>query len=118
MKGIKDWPRPFVILLERDTRRVRNVQHNILPHIPKCEVWTATDSQNEEVDKLLTSDAVIVTRSYRQRLSRGKLAVTISHLRLWKRIVKEDIPRALIFEDDVKLLDGFSETLTVGRRTS
>jgi len=74
-------------------------------------VCTTTDSQDEEVDKFLTSGAVTVTRSYRQRLSRGKLAVSMSHLRLWKRIVKEHIPLARILEDDVKVLDGFPETL-------
>ena len=110
MNGIKTLPRSFVILLERDTRRVRNVQQNILAHLPECEVWTATDSRSGEVDDFLNGGTVTVARSYRRRLTRGKVAVTMSHLRLWQ-IVKEDIGSALILEDDVKVLDGFRETL-------
>ena len=102
----------FVILLKRDARRVNNVQQNVCAQLPECEVWGATDSQSHAVDDLLNSGAVTITRGYRRWLTREKVACTMSHLRLWQRIVDENIDRAVILEDDVKVLDDFQETLT------
>ncbi len=111
MNRIKVLPRSFVILLQRDRRRVQSVQQNILAQLPECEVWSATDGQSQEVDDFLNSGAVAIAPRYRSRLTRAKVAVTMSHLRLWKRIADENIDRSVILEDDTKLVDGFREKL-------
>ena len=103
--------RSFVILLERDARRVKNVRENVITQLPECEVWSATDSQSQKVDDLVNNGPLVITPRYRRRLTRAKVAVTMSHLRLWKKIVAEHIDLALIFEDDVKVVADFREKL-------
>jgi len=44
-----------------------------------------------------------------QPVSQGVRGVFISHLRIWKRIVDQNIPYALIFEDDAQFSSRFME---------
>lgn len=47
----------------------------------------------------------------RQLQPPGVLGCALSHMALWRRMVAEDIPVAIILEDDVELVPGFREKL-------
>lgn len=47
----------------------------------------------------------------KKKLSDAEIGVAMSHVGCYRRMVEEQHPVALIFEDDVRLADGFGETL-------
>ncbi len=46
-----------------------------------------------------------------KRLSESEIGVALSHLGCYRRMIEEKLPYALVFEDDVVLLDGFTEAV-------
>jgi glycosyl transferase family 25 len=46
-----------------------------------------------------------------QRLQPGARGVWISHLRIWKKMVDQGVPVAMVFEDDALFTDNFSEKM-------
>jgi glycosyl transferase family 25 len=46
-----------------------------------------------------------------RKLSNPEIACTITHINIYKKIIDDDIPFALIFEDDEILLEGFDQSL-------
>ena len=97
----------FVILLERDAKRVRNVQENILATLPECQIIPAVDGKT-----LTTSVARSeVSKEVWTRLGPFKLACLLSHLTALKLVVNKKLSHALIFEDDVKVPACFGKQL-------
>ena len=97
----------FVILLERDSRRVKSVRENVLATLPECQVVPAVDGALLDMSwacRQFTKKAIA-------RLDRFKLACLLSHLAVVKKIVEERLPHAIIFEDDVKVPTSFHKNL-------
>ncbi|MBC8950099.1 glycosyltransferase family 25 protein [Xenorhabdus sp. TS4] len=90
----------FVINLEKDTNRRKNIQREIekfklnnVEFISAVNGYTLTDNQ--------LMDSVF---NYPEcQLTKGEIGCALSHLKIYKRIVDEKIPLALILEDDALL---------------
>ncbi|HPD83389.1 MAG: glycosyltransferase family 25 protein [Alphaproteobacteria bacterium] len=50
-------------------------------------------------------------RYFGKHLTGGEIGCTLSHKKIYQRMINQKIPRALIFEDDIIIRDGFLETL-------
>jgi glycosyl transferase family 25 len=96
----------FVILLERDKGRRFHVQRNVVPRLPNCHIINATDAAKGEVDEFLHAEKIVVANY--PSATAAKLACSISHIRIWKVIVTQNLAHAIVLEDDVAILDGFS----------
>jgi len=97
----------FVILLESDEERRSHVYRNVLPKLKICDVVSATNAAQSEVNKFLYNDKIFVDNNY-THVTTAKLACTISHMRVWKTIVAQDLRHAIVLEDDVAIRDGFN----------
>jgi GR25 family glycosyltransferase involved in LPS biosynthesis len=97
----------FVILLERDEERRSHVHQNVVPRLPICRIISATDAEKGEVDKFFHAEKIVVGSNYTDSTP-GKLACSISHIRTWKEIVVQNLAHAIVLEDDIAILDGFS----------
>ena len=91
----------WVINLKRDVARRDFMVEQLERLVLAYELIEAVDGSTlTEEDMSITSPELSEQRIYRQ-LTRGEIGCALSHIRLWERIVREDIPEALIFEDDV-----------------
>jgi len=91
----------WVINLKRDVARrdfmVEQLERLGLPY----ELIEAVDGSTlSEEEMSIVSPELSEQRIYRQ-LTHGEIGCALSHIRLWERMVREDIPEVLIFEDDV-----------------
>jgi GR25 family glycosyltransferase involved in LPS biosynthesis len=100
-------PPSFVILLERDEKRVENVRDNILNIIPECEIFTATDGRNMNMFDVCS----LISTNLSYRLNPSVIACHLSHLKVLKLIVERRLASAIIFEDDVKVVPDFRNRL-------
>ena len=91
----------WIINLKRDVAR-RDFMVEQLERLGLAyELIEAVDGSTlTDEDMSIISPELSEQRIYRQ-LTRGEIGCALSHIRLWERIVREDIPEALIFEDDV-----------------
>lgn len=67
-------------------------------------------------DRLSESDWKLYSEDRARKFSgrelvRGEVGCALSHARMWERIVREDIPEAMIFEDDVHIGAAFPALL-------
>ena len=59
----------------------------------------------KEILELVNLDKV--QKNYNRPLSKGEIGCSISHLKLYKKMIDENIMHAIILEDDVKINDNF-----------
>lgn len=87
----------FVINLKRRPDRLEQFFKRCPYKQESVEVIYAFDGKNPEQEK--EKERKLITRFPKDRQP-GAIGCSISHLRIWKRMVNENIPLAMIFEDD------------------
>ncbi len=90
--------------------------HNLLPGTTRIEAVDGKKLTNNDLIKL-ANDNIFTMEFINQvldqntkkdpTLSVGAIGCALSHISAWERIVKEQIPEALIFEDDIEIKDNF-----------
>lgn len=109
--GLKPIDHCFVInMADRDDRwklvnqRFAQTQTTLLP---KLQRWNATDG------KKLTQEYIqsITSKFCNYFCSNAMIGIWLSHYRLWKHIVDNNLDNVLVLEDDAKLVDDFDNKL-------
>ena len=93
----------FVINLKRSVERKKLFIKNWNPIIDKLSFCEAIDGSLLSEEELSS----IVLNYPGLKLTKGEIGCALSHLMIYKRMVKEQIPIALILEDDAILKIGF-----------
>jgi len=85
----------FVINLDRRPDRRESVKRELAKLGMNRPIWVrAVDAEEPRIKRL---HALLPP----DRISRGEIACGFSHIKVWKRIVREAIPLAMIVEDDI-----------------
>ena len=100
--------RVFVINLERSVDRRMDMDRQLRHLGTDYEIWSAVDGRAMD-------EPVYMQCGGAHGLFRGEVGCYLSHLSLWKKIRDEQIPLALILEDDARI---DSDALTVVRDAS
>lgn len=94
----------FIINLERNTERRQAITEQLKSLNLDFQILPATDGkflEKEDLEKLYNEKQSL--KKIQFPLSKNEVACADSHLRLYEKIVAENIPYALILEDDVVL---------------
>ena len=59
------------------------------------------------------SPAHVVKKTYHRALSKAEVACSLSHKKAWQQIIDDGLDFGVVLEDDVELLDNFSDVLTL-----
>lgn len=94
----------FVINLKRRPDRLELFVKQC-PYVD-VEVIYAFDGKNPELESKKERKLLL---NFPKSLKPGEIGCAISHLRIWKRIVNENINLAMIFEDDCNFEPNFKE---------
>jgi glycosyl transferase family 25 len=104
----------FLINLRRTPeRRVYALRH-LLDRGVRAEVLEAVDGKELMLDALVNEgvyDHVATIQAFSRDLSLAEIACTWSHIKVLELVRERSIEQALVFEDDVLLVDGFLEQL-------
>jgi glycosyl transferase family 25 len=96
-----EWPseivQSFIISMRPDKCRV--MQQRLGPWSQHINIWPATNGY--QIDKESWKTQEIVSRT--STLTRGQIGCYDSHVKIWQYMVDENIPLALIMEDDADL---------------
>jgi GR25 family glycosyltransferase involved in LPS biosynthesis len=92
----------FVINLKRRTDRLEAFQKNC----PFNDVEIVYGFDGKNINSEASPLERIMTKQFRD-LRNGEIGVFISHMRIFKSIVENNYPMALIFEDDAIFCDNF-----------
>jgi|GEM_PF-216468 len=111
-------PPVFVINLERSTDRREKISTRLSEIGIDFELFPATDgSALSESDRAKYDEAHVINNISRP-LSPAEVGCYISHKKLWQRIVDENIPWAVILEDDVLIQTDLKDLLAkIGQMT-
>lgn len=103
-------PRVFCINLDRSPERWNFMvnQKNKLGQT-KLERISGVDGYILDKDELM--DIQIITSECYHLCSPGMIGCWLSHLKIWKKVVDEDIPYAVILEDDAIIPNNYSEKI-------
>ena len=111
-KATEKLPRIFVINLERADERRESIQKQLDSLNLPFEFFKATDGKffTENEQALYSKKETIKLLGY--ELLPNELACSMSHIRLYEKIVADEIPVTLILEDDAKLDSALVEVLS------
>jgi glycosyl transferase, family 25 len=104
----------YIITLERDAERMKNVFHNLIPNLANWAIFSAIDGLKEkgQLELFISSHQHLkLENGYNNRVNRGQLGCWFSHISIWEKIITEKIPVALILEDDAKINTTFYKNL-------
>ena len=101
----------FNILLKSNKKRVAHVLDNLMRNIPEIEIIPAIEGQTNELEFYLEDREI--HPKYLKICRRGELACLLSHIRVWKKMISEDIPEAVILEDDASISFDFLEKFNI-----
>lgn len=96
-------PAIFVINLEHSKERRKHIEEQLNNLGLDFEIIKAIDGKNLSENQLKQYSKKEALRVKGRELSTGEIACSLSHLELWKRIVDEDLQKALILEDDAMI---------------
>lgn len=104
----------FVVNLERNKQRREFALKKLADFGLKGEIFPAVDGKTLNLSELnsqgIYNDAV-AHEKFSRSLSMGEIGCSLSHLRLYKKILDDDIPMALILEDDAMFVDELGDRL-------
>lgn len=112
----------FVINLDTDVKRWEYIKYQ-LDYIKsnKYERVSAIDMRNPNMSELYKDDRIsLYTKFTIQKKHRcdhkqidrtGAIGATLSHYNIWKKIIDNNIPIAIIMEDDMHLMNNFYDKL-------
>lgn len=98
--------RTFVLNLEHNTERKKYMQ-DILKGIPiDYEFFPAVYGRNiENISEVYDSE--LAQKKSKRQLNAGEIGCALSHKAIYKKMIDENIPQALILEDDISLSSDF-----------
>ena len=88
----------FAINLDKDKDRLQNILNQGKKYNIKIERFPATNGQN-----------IKNTKHYSKTLFAAQIGCALSHLRIYQTIIKKNLSRVLIVEDDVTFTPGGKE---------
>jgi len=99
----------FVINLKRRPDRLATFYKNCPIPNESIEVVYGFDSKSPEMEN--KKEQHLFNNKLNKLRKPGERGVFISHLRIWKKMVNENIPSAMIFEDDAHFITNFNDFL-------
>ncbi|MCS0590472.1 glycosyltransferase family 25 protein [Massilia norwichensis] len=96
----------FIISLPKDAHRREQLGKQLQDLALPFSVIQAVHGKSlssEELDASYDRDKAIAL--FNRELSKGEIGCALSHLSIYRKMVEEDIPYALILEDDARILD-------------
>ncbi|MCI5059977.1 MAG: glycosyltransferase family 25 protein [Alphaproteobacteria bacterium] len=101
----------YVISLKGSDDRRARIEREFEAIGLEFEFFDAVDGRGFDVPNHPEYDAARRRRYFGKDLTGGELGCTLSHKHLYQKMVDEGIERALLFEDDVILREGFLAVL-------
>ena len=91
----------FVINLKRDVEKKKHIIKEFEKNNLKFEFFEAIDGKSL---KEFPIDLNWYDPWYHYHITMGEVGCALSHISLWKKMIKENIQKAIIFEDDIHIL--------------
>ncbi|THD52615.1 glycosyltransferase family 25 protein [Enterobacteriaceae bacterium ML5] len=97
----------FVINLARSTERRASIEHQLKQFNLDYEIFEAVDGAQLSYAEIMRD-----TKPLNYAISCGEIGCALSHIGIYKKIVAQNIPEALILEDDALITSQTADTLT------
>lgn len=102
-------PPAWVVNLDRSPGRWETCQKEFKREGLQIERFSGTDGKATPHETLREW----CTWSARWFCTKGMLGCSMSHMRIWRRVVDEQLPAVIVLEDDVRLYPGFKDKVEV-----
>ena len=100
MKNL-DIPKIYVINLESSLERRESIKLQMEKYSLRYEFFRAVDKDLLSEEHLKKHDAEIAKEEFGRPLKVGEIACALSHYSIHEKMLRENIERAIIFEDDI-----------------
>lgn len=93
----------WVLNLKRDEDRRQFIQTQLQAFGVEFEMIEAVDGRSLTEEDLSAYSENAAIAACGRPLSRGEIGCALSHIKIWKRIIREKIDEVLVLEDDIKI---------------
>ncbi|WP_281358587.1 glycosyltransferase family 25 protein [Alteromonas ponticola] len=98
----------FVINLDRSQQRMVNMTSQFSTQSIDFERISAVDGASISEDVIARYYSLSSPLKYHKQLNKGEICCYLSHRKVWQKMVDEQIPQAIILEDDVDIVGDLS----------
>ncbi|WP_438334579.1 glycosyltransferase family 25 protein [Edwardsiella tarda] len=98
----------FVVNLEKDIQKRKDITNECNKSNIEFDIIEAISGAMLKQDEL----DLLIDKKAQFYLTKGEIGCSLSHLSIYKRIISENIPYALILEDDAILNDGVNDVIS------
>ena len=102
---IENIPPIIVINLDRSIDRRKSIESQMKKHSLDFEFFKAVDKNALSESQMAAYDREEALKDFGSELTTGEIACALSHIGVWDKMVRENIPKAIIFEDDIVIND-------------
>jgi glycosyl transferase family 25 len=96
----------FIISLPKDKNRRESLERQLQKLALPFSVVEAVHGESLSAEELEASyDRKKAISLFNRELSKGEIGCALSHMSIYEKMIAEDIPHALILEDDARILD-------------
>lgn len=96
----------FIVSLPKDRERREYLERQLTALGMPFSVFDAVHGKSLSPEELAANyDADKAVRLFNREMSRGEIGCALSHVGIYRQMVEQDIPHALILEDDASVLD-------------
>ena len=95
------------ILYKSDKKRFNHVYNNLVPKLDNINIVSAIDGKTDELEHNLGN--IIIGEQFLQFARRGQIACLLSHIKVWKHMIQNNIKEQIILEDDANIPGNFLE---------
>jgi len=101
----------FVLSLKRATERRKRITEHLQARNISYELFDAVDGTLLSDDDMVQLCDMEVVKKNHTWLTKGMIGACLSHYRIYKKIIEQNIPYACVIEDDVAIDANFSAVL-------
>lgn len=96
----------FIVSLPKDRERREFLERQLAGLDMPFSVFDAVHGKSLSAEELAANyDAGKAVRLFNREMSRGEIGCALSHVGIYRQMVEQDIPYALVLEDDASILD-------------
>ena len=102
----------FIINLKQDVDKKEHMKSLCSKYKLNCNFIEAVygkDLDDQAIANVYDENEAL--RVFKRSLTKGEIGCALSHLSIYQKIVDQNIEKAIIFEDDIEIYDGFFDVI-------
>lgn len=105
---------PIYVVSIKDSPRKKSIEQELKNYsFTYIDAVVGADKNKDYINNINNQEWV--KKRYKRKLSPGEIGCALSHIKIYQKMIENDIEWAMIFEDDISIRENIKSLLTISR---